>query len=143
MVSTGVISCTSQSLVKESNVHQQVLLQQEVENVAGQTGYTEISTKDKAPTINTESEYAVDKATGSENDANARKAIDRIRESEPVISDYTNTVENDPVHEEFTTVNLIEKLIERTGTPAELEESEEESESDKGHIYNLAFQKKK
>ena len=137
MVSTGVISCTSQSLVRKSDVSQQVLLQHEGENVTGQTEYTEISTKDNAPTVNTKSKYAADKATGSENDVNTRKAVDRISESKPVIPDYTNTVKNDPVHEEFTTVNLIEELIEKTGTPAELEESEEESEREKEHIYNL------
>jgi hypothetical protein len=134
MISTGVISCTSQSLVKESGVYRQALLQQEGINVADQTGYTEISTKNKTPTINTKSKYAVNKATGKENDAKIQKSIDHIRKSRPVISDYTNTVENDPTYEEFTTVNLIEE----TETLVETE-----GESGKRHIYNLAFQKKK
>ncbi len=125
IILTGIISCTSQSLVRKNDVHQQVLLQHEGKNVAGYTG---ISTKNKAPTINTKSKYAVNKATGSENDANTRKAINRIRKFKPVIFDYTNTVENDPTYEEFTTVNLIEK----TETLTEAEE-----ESGKRHIYNL------
>ncbi len=131
IILTEIISCISQSLVKKSDVHQQVLLQHEGKNVAGQTGYTGISTKNKAPTINKNSKYAVNKATGKENDANTRKAINRIRELKPVISDYTNTVENDPAHGEFTTVNLIEK----TEMPTELEESEEDNS--KKDIYNL------
>jgi tetratricopeptide (TPR) repeat protein len=135
MISTGVISCTSQSLVRQGDVRQQVLLQHEGENVAGQTGYTEISTKDKATTINTKSKYAVNKATGKEDDVKIQKPVDHSRKSRPVIFDYTNTVGIDPAYEEYTTVNLIEKLIEKTGTPVELEEAEEESE--KEHIYNL------
>ncbi|MFQ5687308.1 MAG: tetratricopeptide repeat protein [Candidatus Scalindua sp.] len=105
MISTGVISCTSQSLVRKSDILQQALLQHEMKNAAGQTGYTEIPTKMKTPTINTESIHTVNKATGKE---------------------------NDPVHGEVTTLNLIEK----TETPAELEEPEEES--GKRHIYNLS-----
>jgi len=122
MVSTGVISCTSQSLVRKSDVHQQVLLQHEGKDATNQTGYTGIFTKNKAPTINTKSKYAVNKVTGSKNDADTRKTINRIRKSKPVIFDYKNTVENDPTYEEFTTVNLIEKT---------------EKESEKRHIYNL------
>jgi tetratricopeptide (TPR) repeat protein len=131
IISTGVISCTSQSFVRKSDVHQQVLLQQEVENMAGQTGYAGISTENKAPTINTKSKYAVNKATGKEDDAKIQKTIDCTRKSKPVTFDYANTVENDPTYEEFTTVNLIEK----TETPTELEESVEKS--GKRHIYNL------
>jgi len=119
--------------VRKSDVHQQVLLQHEGENVAGRTGYTGISTKNKAPTINTASKYAVNNATGKENDAEIQTSTDHIRKSSPVILDYTNTVENDPTYEEeFTTVNLFEKLIEKTETLTETEE-----ESEKGHIYNL------
>ncbi len=128
IISTGVVSCTSQSLVRKSDVHQQALLQHEMKDVADQTGYTEIFTKNKAPTINTKSKYAVNKATGNDNDANARKAINLIRRSKPVIVDYANTVENDPTYEEFTTVNLVEE----TETLTEAEE-----ESEKRHIYNL------
>ncbi len=132
MISTGVISCTSLSLVRKSDDHQQVLQQHEGKDVAGQTGYTGSSTKNKAPTINTKNKYAVNKATGKENDSKLRKPISRIREPEPVILDYANKIESGPAHGELTTVNLIEK----TETPTELEESEEDN--GKKDIYNLS-----
>lgn len=128
IISIGVISCTSQSLVRKSDVRKQALLQHEGKDATNQTGYTEISTKMKATTINTKSKYAVNKATDSENDANTREAINRTRESKPVFSDYANTIESGPAHGGFTTVNLIEKTETLTGT---------EEESGKRHIYSL------
>ena len=117
IISTGVISCTSQSLVMKSDVHRQALLQHDGKVVISQTGHSDAPTKMKA--------------TDSENDANTRKAIDRTGESNPVFSDYANTIESDSAHGEFTTVNLIEE----TETLAELEESEEDN--GKEDIYNL------
>ena len=128
MISTGVISCTSQSLVRKSDVCQQALLQHEEESVTSQAEYTDIPTKTKASAMNTKAKYAVNKATGKENGAKIRKAINRTRKSNPVIFDYANTVKNDPTCEEFTTVNL-------TGKTEILTETEEGS--GKRHIYNM------
>ena len=92
VISTGVISCTSQSLVRKSDVRQQALLQHDGKEVINQTGYSYIPTKMKASAINTKSKYPVNKATDNENDSTS---------------------------EEFTTVNLIEKTETLTETEEE------------------------
>ena len=131
IISTGVISCTSQSLVRESDVRQQALLQHDGRDVINQTGYSDIPMEKKALVISTKSKYSVSNADGDENDAKIQ-AISSIRDSKPLFSDYANTIESCPDHGEVTSANLIEKAE----ASAELKESEENNS--KKDIYNLS-----
>lgn len=124
LISTGVLSCTSQGIVRKQDImnqqfvntinqndtYQQVQPQPYGKDVASQTGYVRIPTKKKSSTTNDiRNKHAVNNATAVEKDVETQRATNFVRRSELVFSNDVDTIENDPTHGGFSPTNLVEK----------------------------------